>query len=491
MEDELEILWRKLSFTKEEGESISLGSSTTEAAKLVGKNCIMMRVLSHKCMDIEALRKNLRMLWKPNKGMQINEIGDNLFLVEFGEGRDKKRVMDMSPWTYEKQLMLMKEFVGEQVPKEISLWQSPFWVQIHNLPLNSRTRETGWAIGSKLGEVMEVYVVESGVQWGKYLRVRVKMDVMKKLVRGKKIAIEGGEQRWIAFKYERLPNFCYRCGLLNHGLRDCPDGKMEIFLELPPLQYGAWLRGEVPRKGGVDSFKFGPEDRWHGRGGPAKDMVGGKGMNVHAPGRSVEQEKISESPLPYQGDSDREEETTEGGLESRKQRGDHGKGKETNLGEHSQGISTNLVKENREGLWAQNQAVEGMHWEKETKHEAKVPFEFRVAPNDKGRDVEVGLVSVDKESGPMAMSFDAQLGWVAEELGSKSGHWKCMARMVHVASPTKEKEKLKTLGKRPSPIPIQELETNGVTQKRRKNKEQSKAFIHSEERDGEEAVVAE
>ena len=72
----------------------------------------------------------------------------------------------------------------------------------------------------------------------------------------------------------------------------------------------------MPRRGGVDSFKFGPEDRWHGRGGPAKDVVGGKGMNVHAPGRSVEQEKISKSPLPYQGDSDREEETTKGGLES-------------------------------------------------------------------------------------------------------------------------------------------------------------------------------
>ena len=126
MEDELEILWRKLSFTKEEGESISLGSSTTEAAKLVGKNCIVMRVLSHKCMKIEALRKNLRTLWKPNKGMQINEIGDDLFLVEFGDSRDKRRLMDMSPWTYEKQLILMEEFVGEQVLKEILLWQSPF-----------------------------------------------------------------------------------------------------------------------------------------------------------------------------------------------------------------------------------------------------------------------------------------------------------------------------------------------------------------------------
>ena len=53
-----------------------------------------------------------------------------------------------------------------------------------------------------------------------YLRVRVKIDVTKKLVRGKKVMIEGGEQRWINFRYERLPNFCYRCGLLNHDLRD-------------------------------------------------------------------------------------------------------------------------------------------------------------------------------------------------------------------------------------------------------------------------------
>ena len=113
MEDELEEMWKKLSFTEEEGESISLGSSTTEAAKLVGRNYFVMKVLSHKCMNIETLRKKLRMLWKPNKGVQINEIGDELFLVEFGDGRDKKRVMDMSPWTYEKQLILLKEFVGE------------------------------------------------------------------------------------------------------------------------------------------------------------------------------------------------------------------------------------------------------------------------------------------------------------------------------------------------------------------------------------------
>ena len=119
-------MWKMLSFTEEENESITLGRGTIEAAKVVGKNCLVMKVLSHKYMNIEALRKNMRMLWKLNKGVQVNEIGEELFLAEFGDGRDKKRIMDMSPWTYEKQLILLKEFEGEQVPKDIQLWQSPF-----------------------------------------------------------------------------------------------------------------------------------------------------------------------------------------------------------------------------------------------------------------------------------------------------------------------------------------------------------------------------
>lgn len=110
---------------------------------------------------------------------------------------------------------------GELTPKEIEINWAPFWIQIFNLPLKSRTKETRWAIGSTLGTVMEVDVPKSRVNWGKCLRVRVQNDVTKRLIRGKKINIEGGESRWVQLKFERLPNFYYRCGLLSHTLREC------------------------------------------------------------------------------------------------------------------------------------------------------------------------------------------------------------------------------------------------------------------------------
>ncbi|KAK9984263.1 hypothetical protein SO802_033788 [Lithocarpus litseifolius] len=204
MAEELEKLWSKLSFTEEEG--IELGSSCTKAAKAVGKNYIVMKILTTRSINLDTLRKNLRMLWKPNRGLQISKIEEELFLVEFGDGKDKQKVLDMCPWSFEKQMIIMKGFEGELVPKDIVMKWSPFWVQIFNLPLKIRTKETGWTIGSKLGEVLEVDVSDSGVQWGRCLRVHVSIDVTKKLIRGKKINIEGGESRWRYTESETVKN---------------------------------------------------------------------------------------------------------------------------------------------------------------------------------------------------------------------------------------------------------------------------------------------
>ena len=91
MVNELEELWKKLTFTEDEDEDIELGSNSTRVAKEFGKNCVVMKILTQCTIILDTLRKNLKKLWKPNKGVQIFEIEEDLFLVEFGDGRDKKR----------------------------------------------------------------------------------------------------------------------------------------------------------------------------------------------------------------------------------------------------------------------------------------------------------------------------------------------------------------------------------------------------------------
>ncbi|CAN1786023.1 hypothetical protein LINPERHAP1_LOCUS17090 [Linum perenne] len=63
------------------------------------------------------------------------------------------------------------------------------------------------------------------------MRVRVRLDIRKPLKREKKIRVEGGESFTCAFRYERLPNFCYICGKLGHIDRYC-----EVIFQVPEDQ---------------------------------------------------------------------------------------------------------------------------------------------------------------------------------------------------------------------------------------------------------------
>nr|POF21997.1 hypothetical protein CFP56_35538 [Quercus suber] len=109
--------------------------------------------------------------------------------------------------------------------------------------------EVGGRIAKEIGELVTVDVPQNGLAWGPFLRIHVNMDITKPLMRGKIMWIEGLEVGWIYFQYERLPIFCYRCGILGHNDRECLQRRVgRLSLEEDELQYGHWLRVVAPRK---------------------------------------------------------------------------------------------------------------------------------------------------------------------------------------------------------------------------------------------------
>ena len=471
MAEELETLWLKLKVTEEEEVSISLGGECTRAANERGKNCLVVRVLSRRGIMLDALRKNIRMLWKPNKSLQLLVIEEELFLADFEDAKDKKRVMEMRPWHYEKQLMLLQEFEGEQDPKDIVLKWSPFWVQIYNLPLKSRTRETGKAIGASLGKVMEVDVADTGVQWGRYLRVRVEVDVTRKLIRGRKINLEGEEARWVHFKYERLPNFCYRCGLLEHDLKECLESagsdKVE---ERGDLQYGAWLRGEPARRSGGEYSFANKKEGGDTRSKPKFGLEGGR-IDLVEPRRVVARDKqVTEVSIL--------EEDTLGKLTKKSNGGEltavsiHQNGNDRNLGENTRETLAQLGKKNWEsGI---ELGGKGGSMEKVTGTQpSEIPkFDFKSALQDPIYDCQVGLALDENKDGLVAMMYEVDVGWVAESLGLNSGHWKRRAR----AGLCKESKEMSgpIQRKREGPTQLEELDQQLRNTKRKKGEAQSK-----------------
>lgn len=62
------------------------------------------------------------------------------------------------------------------------------------------------------------------------------------------VRIGGAPLRWVDFKYERLPIFCYWCGKVDHDELDCTQwlwSKESPRAEVK--QFGAWLRASHDR----------------------------------------------------------------------------------------------------------------------------------------------------------------------------------------------------------------------------------------------------
>jgi len=77
--------------------------------------------------------------------------------------------------------------------------------------------------------------------------VKVKIDVTKPLCRGRKIGLSNGEESWVSFKYERMPNLCYWCRRLTHYDKECSTWlKRKGTLRKNDQQFGSWLRANTP-----------------------------------------------------------------------------------------------------------------------------------------------------------------------------------------------------------------------------------------------------
>ena len=116
------------------------------------------------------------------------------------------------------------------------------------------TREIGKFLGGLIGEVLEVDGGMLGDCVGKFMRIRVRIDLDKPMRRCLRMDIMGdGVETVMLLRYERLPNHCFKCGLVNHITTECEakepmpivNGKEE------PLS-GTWLRATGP----IHKFKF-------------------------------------------------------------------------------------------------------------------------------------------------------------------------------------------------------------------------------------------
>ncbi|TXG51584.1 hypothetical protein EZV62_024108 [Acer yangbiense] len=122
-------------------------------------------------------------------------------------------------------------------------------VQLSNVPLLCMTKEIAEFLGNLIGEVREIETGTTGDCVGKFLQIRVAIETSKPLRRFLRVDVLGdGEETVMPIRYERLPNFYFRCGMLDHTVRCCKETIGRDCTAVSDLQYGAWLKVVGPTK---------------------------------------------------------------------------------------------------------------------------------------------------------------------------------------------------------------------------------------------------
>ncbi|KAK9921712.1 hypothetical protein M0R45_030212 [Rubus argutus] len=186
------------------------------------------------------------------------------------------KVLEREPWDFDRSLILMGVLREEEAVTAVDLKTAVFWVQIHGVPLRFRTPEVAEDIGSVVGGVVDVGRASGEDCVGRFLRVRVRMDVTQPLLRRTVVPFPGIGDREVDFRYEYLPEFCQECGLIGHPTRVCDErlGLQQKKEENRP--YKAGLRAECD----IHGRRLGPrggKGRWDGisSGSEASDSFSG------------------------------------------------------------------------------------------------------------------------------------------------------------------------------------------------------------------------
>ncbi|XP_060974011.1 uncharacterized protein LOC133039194 [Cannabis sativa] len=215
--------WADICLEDEEEHEVSLADDCDEEEELNFDDrwCLVGRMLSGKVSDFQIFQNIIADLWKPGRGIFIKILDQNRFLFQFYHEIDIKRVIDGSPWTYDRKQLLIERLEPGGNPRTIDINTLDMWVQIHDLRTGFKTE---WAIREAaryIGQYVESDPNNFQGVWRDYLRVRVRVNVNAPLKRRMKIRSRNGEAFYAYFKYERVPTFCFICGVMGHAERFC------------------------------------------------------------------------------------------------------------------------------------------------------------------------------------------------------------------------------------------------------------------------------
>ncbi|KAM1247963.1 hypothetical protein TB2_043970 [Malus domestica] len=209
-------------------------SSMAQGVTLVGA------ALVNRPLNRWGVRNILRASWKDLGEIEVKWVRDNLYIISVPDESVATRIVSQVPWAVMKQNFSLCRWPVELALEEVQVELLPFWVQIRGLPLGLTSERNVRRLVRDVGTFMEL---EDLSKARGFVRVRVVVNSKNPLIPGCWLSRGQDTDTWVEFKYERLQDFCYRCGHIGHANTECSFEPQKGHA----AGYGEWIKAAPVR----------------------------------------------------------------------------------------------------------------------------------------------------------------------------------------------------------------------------------------------------
>ncbi|KAM3295973.1 hypothetical protein ACQJBY_038349 [Aegilops geniculata] len=229
-----------------------------EADQVDPGRALVGKVLSPNVLHINTISSAMRPAWGNPQGLLFHPAGDNLFVAEFATPADRARVLEGSPWMVGRHAVLFKDFDAEIQPTQMVFDRLTIWARIMALPPRLMKSKLGMEFAKPIGKIVRVESDADSRCWGPYMRVQAEVLVQEPVVRYVTVtSAKTKSTETYSVMYERLPFYCFSCGLLGHSSMLCPTpGVRDENGELPYAAMKVCVPDDQPKRSGGSKSSF-------------------------------------------------------------------------------------------------------------------------------------------------------------------------------------------------------------------------------------------
>ena len=181
MANDVSQILEKMTLTLEEEETIPLSDEGRReelescALSLIGK------FLTYKPFNKRAALNTIKKAWGLEDGVQVVEVGSNLFQFKLRSKFELDRVYTGGIWCFDNQALLLTRWESGMTATNVKFESISLWVQIWGAPFDMRTSRVAKEVGNQLGRVLEVEKRRNNDSQNLFIRVKVAIPLEKEI----------------------------------------------------------------------------------------------------------------------------------------------------------------------------------------------------------------------------------------------------------------------------------------------------------------------